>query len=118
MSRRGFRATTYSYCGEDILELVDERDKRRVIHVDAVRVSLATCTHPRGAVEIGTRRTPTGLGWTPWLAGVQQCGALQVRAVFSSAGAQAEIYVGSVCSLVSRFGVGFGRRVAVACERT
>jgi hypothetical protein len=61
-------AATYSYCGENILELVDERDKRRVIHVDAVWAALAICTHPRGAAEIGTRPTPTGMGWSPWQA--------------------------------------------------
>lgn len=32
---RGFGSATYSHSCEDILELVDEGDKSRVIHVDA-----------------------------------------------------------------------------------
>lgn len=38
------KEATYSYCGEDILKLVDKRNQPRVIHVDTVdRISFPRC---------------------------------------------------------------------------
>jgi hypothetical protein len=49
---RGVRRVTYSYCGEDILELVYEGDQGRVVDVDAVggAVSIPHVV-PRGCQE-------------------------------------------------------------------
>jgi hypothetical protein len=62
-------AVTYSDCGEDILELVYERNQPRVVYVDAVHL-LAFCA-TRGYL----RYVPTHSGCSPWLAlcGVKVC---------------------------------------------
>jgi hypothetical protein len=50
----GCKIATYSYCGKDILKLVDECNKRRVIHVDAIEALLADCMRRDRLAEIGT----------------------------------------------------------------
>lgn len=42
MTRLSLFLATYADCGEDILELVDQRDEARVVHVDP-NTSLSAC---------------------------------------------------------------------------
>ena len=57
--------TTYSYCCEDILELIDEGDKRRVVDVDSIEAPVSTLGcflgFPREAAGIGTNTYAVGL---------------------------------------------------------
>lgn len=62
----GLRWATYSDCGEDILELVDEGDERRIVHVDAAwaRVSWMHVRPPRGYSDrLDLRRRVCRHGW-------------------------------------------------------